>query len=91
MLFSSVIDFNCAIEPYKEKSYSSVSMNSFHVYIALIAVLNSFQGTLCKVEIYNFLELGSSHTGMLPFIDTEIIINLILLSNKNTQNFFVAL
>ena len=83
MLFSSVIDFNCAIEPYKEKSYSSVSMNSFHVYIALIAVLNSFQGTLCKVEIYNFLELGSSHTG--------IIINLILLSNKNTQNFFVAL
>jgi hypothetical protein len=81
----------CAIEPYKEKSYSSFTMNSFHVYIVLIAVLNLYHGTLCKVDFYNFLDPGGSHTGMLPFIDTTMILKNFLKSNKNAHNFYVAL
>ena len=65
-------------------------MNSFHVYIALIAVLDLNQSQLCKVNGYNFLELGSSYTGMLPFIDTTMILKNFLKSNKNARNFYSA-
>lgn len=43
-------------------------MNDFITYIGLNAVLNLYQGTLCKVDFYNFLDPCGSHA--MPFIDS---------------------
>lgn len=52
-------------------------MNDFITYIVYFAVLNLYQGTLCKVNDYIFLELGSSMQSS-TFID----------SGNYNQNFF---